>query len=159
MLLVNDLMTAIPCTVATSTPLRHVIEVMKVEGCRQLPVLENGDLVGIITDRDIRLVMCSPLALHGCGQNEELLDQTTAGGCMTRNPMTVPPDMPAYQAAHLLSLYKFGALPVVDEEVLVGIVTVTDFLDYFVAGQAETNIEDSWSAGKSAEDWNHLANT
>lgn len=62
---------------------------------------------------------------------------------MTANPMTVSPDMPAYQAAHILSLYKFGALPVIDEGVLVGIITVTDFLDFFAARHADTVVENS----------------
>ncbi len=141
MLTVNDLMTAIPFTVSTDTTLRHVIEVMKTEACRQLPVLENGELVGIITDRDIRLVMNSPMVLHGRWQDEELLDRVQARTCMTANPLTVAPDMPAYQAAHMLSLYKFGALPVVDNGVLVGIITVTDFLDNFASRRAKTVID------------------
>lgn len=143
MLKVNDLMTAIPYTVAADTSLRHVIEVMKTEGCRQLPVLEDGILIGIVTDRDIRLVMNSPMVLHGHWQDEELLDQATAGSCMTANPMIVEPDTPAYQAARMLSLYKFGALPVVDDKVLVGIITVTDFLDNFAAGQADNVVDSS----------------
>ena len=141
MLTVNDLMTAIPYTVASDTPLRHVIELMKTEGCRQFPVLENGELVGIVTDRDVRLVMNSPMVLHGPWQDEELLDRATARDCMTANPMTVGPDTPAYQAARMLSIYKFGALPVVDEGILIGIITVTDFLDNFAAGLADNVID------------------
>jgi acetoin utilization protein AcuB len=141
MLTVNDLMTVIPNTVTPDTPLRQVIEVMKTEGCRQLPVLENGRLVGIITDRDIRLVMNSPIVLHGRWQDEELLDKVAAESCMTPNPMTVSPETPAYRAASMLSIYKFGALPVVDDDVLVGIVTVTDFLDFFAAEQRENVVE------------------
>ena len=131
MLSVNDLMTAIPDTVTPQTTLRQVIEVMKSQGCRQLPVLSDGKLVGIITDRDVRLVMNSPLLLHGRWQDEEILDEMTAESCMTPDPMTVSPDTSAYQAANMLSIYKFGALPVVDKGVLVGIITATDFLDYF----------------------------
>ncbi|MEZ4519056.1 MAG: CBS domain-containing protein [Chloroflexota bacterium] len=131
-------MTPIPNTVATSTRLRQVMEIMKTENCRQLPVLESGKLVGIITDRDIRLVMNSPLVLHGRWQDEEILDQVTAESCMTPNPMTVSPDTPAYRAANMLSIYKFGALPVVEDETLVGIITVTDFLDYFAEQAPET---------------------
>ncbi len=138
MLTVNDLMTIIPNTVTPDSKLRQVIELMKSQNCRQLPVLENGKLVGIITDRDIRLVMNSPLVLHGRWQDEEILDQVTADTCMTPNPMTVSPDTPAYRAANMLSIYKFGALPVVEGDELVGIVTVTDYLDYFAAQQPET---------------------
>ncbi len=143
MLTVNDLMTPIPYTVAADTPLRHVIELMKTEGCRQLPVLKDGKLVGIVTDRDIRLVMNSPMVLHGHWLDEELLDRATAGSCMTANPMTVGPDTPAYQAARMLSLYKFGALPVEDDGVLVGIITVTDLLENFAAGQVDDVIDSS----------------
>ncbi len=141
MLTVNDLMTSIPYTVSSDTSLRHVIEVMKTEGCRQLPVLENGSIVGIITDRDIRLVMNSPMVLHEHWQDEELIDGVSAGSCMTTNPLTVGPDTPAYEAARMLSLYKFGALPVVDEGVLVGIITVTDILENFAAGQVEDVVD------------------
>ncbi len=141
MLSVNDLMTVIPNTVTPSTSLRHIIELMKTEGCRQLPVIEKGKLVGIVTDRDVRLVINSPMVLHGRWQDEELLDRVLAAGCMTTNPMTVTPETPAYQAAKMLSLYKFGSLPVVDDDTLVGIVTVTDFLDYFSATQPEKVID------------------
>lgn len=135
MLTVGDLMTVIPNVVTPRTTLRQVIELMKSQACRQLPVLENGKLIGIITDRDVRLVMNSPLVLHGRWQDEEILDLVTADNCMTPDPMTVTPDMPAYQAANMLSIYKFGALPVVDNGSLVGIITVTDFLNYFAQQQ------------------------
>ncbi len=131
MLTVNDLMTIIPNTVTPRSTLRQVIELMKIQSCRQLPVLDKGKLVGIITDRDVRLVMNSPLVLHGRWQDEEILDNITAENCMTPDPMTVTADTPAYQAASMLGSYKFGALPVVDDGELVGIITVTDFLNYF----------------------------
>ena len=138
MLTVNDLMTVIPNTVTPQTTLRQVIELMKTQSCRQLPVLDNGKLVGIITDRDVRLVMNSPLVLHGRWQDDEILDNITAENCMTPDPMTITPETPAYQAANMLSIYKFGALPVVDKGLLVGIITVTDFLNYFAMQHPET---------------------
>lgn len=120
MLTVNDLMTVTPRTVRLTTPLIEVLEIMRTEGCRQLPVIDKGELVGIITDRDIRSVLTSPIFLTG-----------SAEAVMTPDPITVTPDTPGYRAAEMLSLYKFGALPVVDGKQLVGIVTVTDFLEYF----------------------------
>jgi acetoin utilization protein AcuB len=137
MLTVNDLMTVVPDTVTPQTTLRQVIELMKSQSCRQLPVLRNGKLAGIITDRDVRLVMNSPLLLHGRWQDDEILDKMTAESCMTPDPMTVTPTTPAYQAANMLSIYKFGALPVVDNDEVVGIITVTDFLNYFAMQQPE----------------------
>ena len=135
MLTVNDMMTVVPDTIGPTTPLREIIGMMKSEGYRHLPIVDNGELVGIITDRDIRLVMNSPMVLHERRQDEELIDTVTAEACMTANPVTVSSDTPAYRAAEMLSIYKFGALPVVDEGKLIGIITVTDFLDFFATNQ------------------------
>ncbi|MCI0393772.1 MAG: CBS domain-containing protein [Chloroflexi bacterium] len=134
MLTVNDLMTVGPDTVTPDTPLREVINVMKRQGCRQLPVVdEAGRVVGIITDRDVRLAVNSPVVLHERWQDDRLLETVTAESCMTPNPITVTPETPAYRAAEMLSAYKFGALPVLDNGRLVGIISVTDFLDRFAA--------------------------
>lgn len=135
MLTVNDMMTVVPDSINSTTPLRDIIGMMKAEGYRHLPVVDDNKLVGIITDRDIRLVMNSPMVLHERRQDEDLIDTVTAEACMTANPVTVTSDTPAYRAAEMLSIYKFGALPVVDNEKLVGIITVTDFLDYFATNQ------------------------
>ncbi len=135
MLTVSDMMTVVPDTISPTTPLREIIGMMKSEGYRHLPIVDDGKLVGIITDRDIRLVMNSPMVLHERRQDEELIDTVTAEACMTPNPVTVSPDTPAYRAAEMLSIYKFGALPVVDDDKLVGIITVTDFLDFFATNQ------------------------
>lgn len=134
MLTVSDLMTTDPDTVAPDTPLGDVISLMSTQCCRQLPVVDaTGRVVGIITDRDVRLAMNSPIVLHGRWQDDELLERATAEACMTPDPISVEPDEAAYRAAEMLSAYKFGALPVVYEGELVGIITVTDFLDRFAA--------------------------
>ena len=137
MLTVNDLMTVDPQTITPDTPLRSILELMKTEGCRHLPVIANEKLIGIVTDRDIRLVMNSPVVLHGRWQDRELLNNVSAESCMTPNPITVTPQTPVYQAAEMLSIYKFGALPVVADGSLVGIVTTTDFLDYVAASHSK----------------------
>lgn len=142
MLTVNDLMTVNPTVVTPDSSLRQVIGLMKREGCRQLPVVESGRLVGIITDRDVRLIVNSPVVHHERKEDEKLLNEVTAESCMTPNPITITPDTPAYRAAEMLSIYKFGALPVVEGGGLVGIVTVTDFLDYFVTNQAKITKEE-----------------
>jgi len=141
MILVNDLMTVIPNSVTIDTPLRNLIGLMKAQGYRQLPVLDKGKLVGIVTDRDVRLVMNSPIVLHGRWQDEEILDKVTAESCMTPNPITVTPNTSAVKAAEMLSTYKFGAMPVVDDGELVGIISVTDFLENFVNTNEETVVE------------------
>ena len=134
MLTVRDLMTVNPDTVMPETPLRHVIAKMNKDGCRQLPVVDGGKLVGIVTDRDVRLAVNSPVLEvdEEHAERRALLNRLTVESCMTADPISVAPDVSAYQVADLLSIHKFGALPVVENERLVGIITVTDFLRYMV---------------------------
>jgi acetoin utilization protein AcuB len=132
MLVVDDIMTLDPATVSPATPLGEAIGSMKRCGCRQLPVVDQGNLVGIVTDRDIRLAMNSPLILHEREDDQYLLTQTPVESCMTTNPLTIEANLPASEAAQLMMTYKFGALPVVHEGQLVGILTVTDILRSFI---------------------------
>jgi acetoin utilization protein AcuB len=135
---VRDLMTPSPDTIHAGATLRDVLQRMKQDNCRQLPVLDDQQrLVGIITDRDVRLAMNSPLILRERWQDETLLDSVTAESCMTAEPVTVTPETPAYQAAEMLASYKFGALPVVEGETIAGILSVTDLLRAFVREQRE----------------------
>ncbi|MBP8002842.1 MAG: CBS domain-containing protein [Chloroflexi bacterium] len=131
MLTVNDLMTVTPLTIPPDTPLRQVIYLMQREGVRQLPVVDNGELVGIITDRDVRLAVNSPVVVQNMAHRKENIERFTAETCMTPNPMTVTPEMSAYKVAEMLATYKFGAFPVLDNGTLVGIITVSDYLTFF----------------------------
>ena len=136
MLTANDLMTVDPMAIRLDTPLRWVISTMNTEGIRQLPVLHNGELVGIISNRDVRLAVNSPI-VNSIYERAEFVDNFRAESCMTANPITVTPDTPAAEVAEMLVLYKYGALPVVDENTLVGIITVTDMLNYMAKALKE----------------------
>ena len=129
MLTTNDLMTIDPDTVSPETSLREVVALMNKMGNRQLLVVENDELVGIITDRDIRLAVNSPLVSDEPLERMEILEQFKAESCMTRSPKSVTSDTPIHKVAELLSAYKYGALPVVDNGKLMGIITVTDLLN------------------------------
>ena len=129
MLTANDLMTSFPLTVTPGTTLREAVALMNEAETRQLPVVEEDMLVGIITDRDIRLMVNSPLDQNDPIERIKLLDEHTVANCMTHDPVTIPPDTPIYRVAQLLSIYKFGAFPVVKNGALIGIITITDLLN------------------------------
>ena len=130
MLTANDLMTVNPITITPETPLRYLVNMMQEEGCRHLPVVEDGQLVGFITDRDVRIQLASPvLQVERINWAEEVA-QMTAATCMTINPVTISPDTSAQEIIQIFRAYKFGALPVVDEGALVGIVSQIDLLTY-----------------------------
>ena len=129
MLTTNDLMTIDPETVTPETPLRAVVTAMNRANIRQVLVVEGKKLVGIVTDRDVRLAVNSPLTAEEPVERLELLNGFTAADCMTPNPRSVTPETPIHKVAQLLSMYKFGALPVTRNDELVGIITVTDLLN------------------------------
>ena len=129
---VSDLITGPPITIAPETPVLEARRVMQTRAIRHLLVVEDGLLVGIVTDRDIRLNMPSPATTLSVWEVNYLLARLTVREVMTRSVIVVEPDRPARDAAFLLLTEKIGALPVVDGERLVGIVTETDFLRAFV---------------------------
>ncbi len=141
MVKVSDIMTRDPVTVTAETSLLDAIRLMKKHGCRQLPVLRGEHLIGIVTDRDVRLVMNSPFVLHDRSDDDAILKNTTAQDCMTADPLTIDADEPATLAADLMKTYKFGGLPVMKSGKLVGIITVSDILSSYIAIVSAANQE------------------
>jgi acetoin utilization protein AcuB len=129
---VSDFMTREPATISPDDNLRRAIEAMRERSCRRLPVLENDRLVGIISDRDVRLALMSPLVLRERWYDEALLDNTPVRACMAVDVVTVSPDAPLIEAARLMRDRKIGGLPVVKQERLVGIITETDVLNALI---------------------------
>lgn len=99
---------------------------------RHIPIVDDGVLVGILTDRDLRRAMPSPLT--GTDQQTyELVAQTTpVRQIMTRSPTTISPEAPLSDAVRTLCDNKFSALPVIEAGKLVGIITETDLLRLFL---------------------------
>lgn len=133
MLTVAEIMTGDPVTASPDTLLGDVIALMKTRDCRRLPILDGNRLVGIITDRDVRLAMNSPLTLHERAEDQTLLQTATAEAYMTPDPMVISAGAPAAQAAELMLTYKFSGLPVVEEGRLVGIVTTSDIMKSYIS--------------------------
>lgn len=145
MLTVNEIMTTLPITIDPEMKVSEAAEIMSRESCQHLPVLDGQKLVGILSDRDIRLA-----------KNSALFHSATTESCMTYSPITITADTSAEQAAELLALYKIGSLPVVENGNLVGIVTVNDFLKHFHDDQGTYDwiepVEES--PAKSYNGWN-----
>ena len=125
---VGDLMTAKPITVAPGTPMLEARQRMVEERIRHLVVVEDGRVVGIVTDRDIRLNLPSPATSLSVWEINFLLARLTVGNVMTSTVLVVEPDRPIAEAARIMIEHKIGALPVVDGGQLVGILTESDFV-------------------------------
>jgi acetoin utilization protein AcuB len=128
---VVDVMTKDPLTVSPSDIIRQADELMFENRFRQLPVVEGNQLVGIVTDRDIRSFLSGPLL--SSPEARETAFNTAVREIMTSAPMTLSPDDDLEEAVQLLIDEKIGGVPVVDEtEGLVGIVTYIDLLRYLL---------------------------
>jgi len=94
-----------------------------------LPVSDGERLVGIITDRDLRvLATASSVALAETDYHQFLMDTMSVEQAMTPEPRTVTPETDLKDAASIILEMRVGGLPVVEDEKLVGIITETDLL-------------------------------
>jgi acetoin utilization protein AcuB len=131
-MLVRALMTGSPIAVPPDTPVLDARQLMTNQRIRHLLVEKNGDLLGIVTDRDIRLNMPSQATSLSVWELNYLLTKLTVSEVMTRSVITIGPDRDARDAAEVMLEHKIGALPVIDHGRLVGIVTETDVLRAFI---------------------------
>jgi len=132
-MIVADLMTRSVITVPPETPVLDARQEMLKRKLRHLPVIgPDRELLGIVTDRDIRLSLPSQATSLSVWELNYLLTKLTVEQVMTRTVITVGPERPAADAARLMLDQKIGALPVMDTGRLVGIVTETDLLRAFV---------------------------
>ena len=131
---VRDLMTREPITTPPDTPVLDARQQMLKERIRHLLVAEHGRLVGVVTDRDIRLNLPSPATSLSVWEINHLLARLTVGQVMSKYVITVDPDRDARDAARIMLDEKIGALPVLEGDRLVGIITETDLLRALVKG-------------------------
>ena len=132
MRVVADIMTANPVTVTPRNAIRTAVNLMREAGCRRLPVVERGQLVGIITDRDLRRAANSPFVVREQWYDNFILDHIEVGSCMTPSPLITHPTAPIAEAARIMRNHRIGGLPVLSQGELVGIVTETDLIDFLI---------------------------
>lgn len=113
-------MTRNPVVAEPAEKLSVIHDKMTEGGFRAVPVVKDGKLVGIVTDRDIRM-------------HVGYLEHTEADKAMSESLITVTPETSVREAARLLRERKIGALPVIEDEVLVGVLTTTDVLTALTA--------------------------
>jgi acetoin utilization protein AcuB len=127
-MLVASRMSRNPATASPKETLAAADAKMHSGNFRHLPIIENGKLLGMLSDHDIR-------------QHQGHLADTRVTGAMSDNPIVVGPDTTMEEAAEIMLERKISGLPVVEKDQLVGIVTTTDLLSAFVEifGTAEEN--------------------
>lgn len=126
-MLVSNCMTPKPQTVAPEEDVQSAFHLLKKHNIHQVPVIKDGHIVGIATDRDLRVGI--------------LNTGLTVGEIMTPNPVTLFEDVHLEVAAQIVLKRKFNAIPVVNHaNELVGIITTHDIIESLL-GQKEVHEE------------------
>lgn len=124
-MLVREMMRSPVTTIQAGARLQEASQLFRSLGFRHLPVLDEGRLVGVLTDRDLRWATSSL-----CPQPRTLDEPVRLA--MSGPPITVDPIYPVEDAARIMREHKIGCLPVVDGPELVGILTGMDILDTLI---------------------------
>ncbi|MGZ3786752.1 MAG: CBS domain-containing protein [Bdellovibrio sp.] len=120
--LIEKYMTTSPHTIGSDQTLRKAEEFMREYRIRHLPVLEGGKLIGILSDRDVKLVE----SLKDVDPNEV----TVAEAC-SQEIYKVSPKAPLNEVCAEMAMHKYGSVLIVDNHKLVGIFTWVDALHAF----------------------------
>lgn len=108
-------------TISPRISILKAMELMKQNSIRHLPVVEGGDLVGFVTEGDLRQAFLL-----------SRVDKVFIEDVMIKNPITISPEASLEEAAKLIFSHKIGGLPVVKGKRLVGIITILDILQAFI---------------------------
>lgn len=145
-MLVKDYMTTEVTSLQDSDTLLDAAMVFVRSSFRHLPVLQGKKVVGIITERDVKQFAPSLLSRTTPEEYNTIMETTPISRVMTKNPMTLRPDQPIFEAARILHNRRVGCMPVVENEELAGIITTTDLLRLLIhmmeeqgEGEAETS--------------------
>lgn len=132
-MLVREWMTPDPQTVNASTPVMEAMQRLREGGFRRLPVMQNGRLIGIVTDRDLKEATPSKATTLSIYELNYLLSKLVVKDVMRSPVITVRVDDPIEQAALLMEEHRVSGLPVLEDGKLIGILTITDLMRALVS--------------------------
>jgi acetoin utilization protein AcuB len=134
-LLVKYWMSKPPITVNVKAYIKEANEILKKNKIRQLPVLEDGKLVGLLTDKDIKRAEPSEVTrFEHITELYDMISNIQVRDVMSRDPVTIPLDYPIDKAARVLLDNRLSGAPVVNNKSeLVGVITQTDIFRVLVS--------------------------
>lgn len=131
-MLVGERMSKPVINISPDMPISEALNLMKKEHIRRAPVVKDGKLAGIVSDKDLLNASPSPVTTLSIWEMNYLLSKVTVDQVMTNNVMTVTEDTPIEQAARIMADNKIGGLPVMRNGHVVGIITETDLFKVFL---------------------------
>src|SRR4029078_7347724 len=144
---VGEIMSRPVISVSPDAPINEVLAMFKKEHIRRAPVIKNGKLIGILSERDLLNASPSPATTISMWEMNYLISKVTVKQVMTKKVITVEKDTPIEEAARIMADKKIGGVPVVNAEKVVGIITETDlfkaFLELMGARQKDIRVTDT----------------
>ena len=129
---VKNIMTTEVVTLKVNEELSLASDIMTLARIRHLPVVEGDHLVGIISQRDLFKASLASVMSHGYRETRDHLKKITIKEVMAKDVVTIGPEAEIREAGHIMLEKKIGCLPVVQNENLVGMLTETDILQFYV---------------------------
>ncbi len=131
-MLIGERMSHPVISIQPEMPIIDAQNLMKRERIRRTPVVKDGKLVGIVSDKDLLNASASPATSLSVWELNYLLSKIKVSDVMTRDVKTVSEDTPIEEAARIMADNKIGGLPVTRKGVIVGIITETDLFKIFL---------------------------
>jgi acetoin utilization protein AcuB len=125
-MLVGERMSHPVITVPPEMPVVDALNLMRREHIRRTPVVKDGKMVGIVSDKDLLNASPSPATSLSVWEMNYLLSKITVRDVMTKKVLSVSEDTPIEEAARIMADNKIGGLPVLRDDRIVGIITETD---------------------------------
>ena len=143
-MLVKNWMSKEVVTVHVNDTMQDAVKLLRKHGIRMLPVLEQGELVGIVTDRDMKRASASDATTLDVHELIHLISTIKIKHIMTKNPITIPFDFTVEETAEVLLKNKISGVPVVNHDKgIVGTITQTDLFKVliFLTGVGKRGIQ------------------
>ena len=133
-MLVKNWMSKPAITINADATIKHAIDLLKYHEIRMLPVMEDNQLVGVVTDRDLKRASASDLTDMEIHEFIDLIAQTTVKKAMTKQPITVSDVYTVEETAETLLVHNISGVPVVNQMgEIVGVITKTDLFKMFIS--------------------------
>ncbi len=119
-------------SVTPDVPIHDALVMFKKEHIRRAPVMKDGKLVGIVSERDLLNASPSPVTSLSVWEMNYLMSKVTVKQVMSKKVKTIDIDTPIEEAARIMADSKFGGMPVVRSGQVVGMITETDLFKTFL---------------------------
>ncbi len=131
-MLVGERMSRPVISITRDMPIHDALALFKKEKIRRAPVLKDGKLIGIVSDKDLLNASPSQVTSLSVWEMNYMLSKITVKEVMTREVLTVQADTPIEEAARLMADNKIGGVPVMKADKVVGMITETDLFKIFL---------------------------